>query len=195
MQVLILCEVRVYLDALSAMLRDMPISNSVRAADSVGSAMLDMSILQADVLLFDVQAGGALRSAPAMQRRWPATRLVAFGLESSSQVADCLAAGVGATLLRHAAASELLRALGGASPAAATRAADASTSGSQPERQLTAREKEVAALMARGLTNKQIARSLNIALATTKNHVHCILEKLQSRSRLQAVLRMGAPLG
>jgi DNA-binding NarL/FixJ family response regulator len=195
LQVLILCEVRVYLDALGAMLRDLRSRNTVRVADSLGGAMLDMTTLQADVLLFDVRAGGALRSAPAMQRRWPATRLVAFGLESSSQVTDCLGAGVSAALLRHAEAAELLRALGEEAPPAVLPATPAPPTPPQPGGRLTTREREVAALMARGLTNKQIARSLDIAVATTKNHVHCILEKLQTHSRLQAVLLMGSPQG
>lgn len=45
--------------------------------------------------------------------------------------------------------------------------------------QLTPREREVVALIDRGLSNKQIASELHIELATVKNHVHSVLEKLQ----------------
>ena len=56
---------------------------------------------------------------------------------------------------------------------------------------LTRRELEVAALVAQGLSNKEIARSLSISLATTKDHVHRILEKtgLPNRAAVAAAVR------
>jgi len=48
---------------------------------------------------------------------------------------------------------------------------------------MTEREKEVIALIADGMTNKQIADRLNIATFTVKSHVHNILEKLELHSR------------
>jgi two-component system, NarL family, nitrate/nitrite response regulator NarL len=54
---------------------------------------------------------------------------------------------------------------------------------------LTAREAEVLALLDEGLANKDIARRLGIEVATVKNHVHHILEKLQVSRRGQAAAR------
>ena len=54
---------------------------------------------------------------------------------------------------------------------------------------LTAREREIAELLADGLSNKLIARRLDVALATVKNHVHSILEKWDCRSRGEAAAR------
>lgn len=53
---------------------------------------------------------------------------------------------------------------------------------------LSRREREIVALIAEGLSNKQIARSLFIALATVKDHVHRILTKtgLPNRAALAA---------
>jgi DNA-binding NarL/FixJ family response regulator len=51
---------------------------------------------------------------------------------------------------------------------------------------LTAREREVLALLDRGLSNKQIAAALSIELSTAKNHVHSILRKLHLHDRAQA---------
>src|SRR5947209_12220642 len=48
---------------------------------------------------------------------------------------------------------------------------------------LSRRERHVAALLAEGLTNKQIARRLFIALATVKDHVHRILVKSELPNR------------
>ena len=55
---------------------------------------------------------------------------------------------------------------------------------------LTPREGEVAALVAAGLANKQIAARLGIRLATVKDHVHRILEKsgLPSRAAIAAAV-------
>jgi len=50
---------------------------------------------------------------------------------------------------------------------------------------MTEREKEIIALIADGMSNKQIAINLNIATFTVKSHVHNILEKLELHSRLQ----------
>ena len=51
---------------------------------------------------------------------------------------------------------------------------------------LTAREREIAALIEQGLSNKEIAGRLQIELPTVKNHVHNILTKLKATRRGQA---------
>lgn len=53
---------------------------------------------------------------------------------------------------------------------------------------LTHREKEVASTLAKGASNKEIARSLDITERTVKAHVGAVLEKLQVRDRLQLSL-------
>ena len=50
---------------------------------------------------------------------------------------------------------------------------------------MTPREREVVALIGEGLSNKEIAERLSIALHTVKSHVHNVLEKLALRTRLQ----------
>jgi DNA-binding NarL/FixJ family response regulator len=55
---------------------------------------------------------------------------------------------------------------------------------------LTERESEIAALLAQGLSNKEIAVCLSIALPTVKSHVHSILSKFNARRRGEAVARM-----
>ncbi len=64
-------------------------------------------------------------------------------------------------------------------------AAEAAPRVSDTHSQLTAREREVAALVARGLSNKQIGETLVISERTAEGHVERILSKLGYRSRAQ----------
>jgi len=68
-----------------------------------------------------------------------------------------------------------------APPAAAPEAARL-----RPGEELTAREREVLALLSRGLSNKQIAGELAISDHTAKFHVNAILGKLGAASRTEA---------
>ncbi len=57
-----------------------------------------------------------------------------------------------------------------------------------PAPALTARELEVLKLVARGMSNREIADKLFISENTVKNHVRNILEKLHLHSRMEAVM-------
>jgi DNA-binding NarL/FixJ family response regulator len=54
--------------------------------------------------------------------------------------------------------------------------------------QMTKREREIIVLIADGMSNKDIAGTLNIATFTVKSHVHNILEKMALHSRLQIAM-------
>jgi DNA-binding NarL/FixJ family response regulator len=60
--------------------------------------------------------------------------------------------------------------------------------------ELTEREREVATLLARGLSNRRIGEQLVIAEKTVKNHVQRVLDKLDARSRAEVAAR-AAELG
>ena len=74
--------------------------------------------------------------------------------------------------------------VGAASPPASGALGPGSTDSSAP---LTAREQDVLGRMAEGLQNKEIAQRLDISLATVRNHVHNLLEKLGVHSKLEAI--------
>jgi DNA-binding NarL/FixJ family response regulator len=97
---------------------------------------------------------------------------------SLADVLDAVAAAVRReTLTSPTVAAVLLRRV--ASLAGERRPAETSS--------LTRREREIVALIGRGLSNKEIAQSLRIELSTVKNHVHNILEKLHVPRRTDAV--------
>jgi DNA-binding CsgD family transcriptional regulator len=72
-----------------------------------------------------------------------------------------------------------------AGPAAESSSSSGPSAASARHSSLTAREREVAALIAQGLTNRQIADALVITQGTAGSHVEHILAKLGFRSRAQ----------
>jgi DNA-binding NarL/FixJ family response regulator len=60
---------------------------------------------------------------------------------------------------------------------------------------LTSRESEVAALLARGMSNKEIARALWISENTVKTHMKAIFQKTTTTSRAQAIVRITGDAG
>ena len=65
---------------------------------------------------------------------------------------------------------------------------DASASSTDPTQSLSPREQQILAEIARGASNKEIARTLGIAETTVKIHVQHILRKLNLTSRVQAAV-------
>jgi DNA-binding CsgD family transcriptional regulator len=57
---------------------------------------------------------------------------------------------------------------------------------------LTAREREILAMISQGLSNKRIARALKISPETVKSHVKSIFLKLAVSTRAEAVFRAGS---
>jgi len=134
----------------------------------------------------------------------PATRVIALtSFLEDDKVLPAVRAGAAGYLLKDVGPPELVRAIrtvhGGEAllhPAVAARvleevAAPAPAPAPAPPRAepgLTPREREVLALVARGLANKRIAQELGIAEKTVKIHVSRILHKLGVADRTQAAL-------
>jgi two-component system, NarL family, response regulator LiaR len=153
--------------------------------------------LRPDLVLMDLLMPGVdgISATAAIRRDLPGVEVLALsGYLEDHLIADALHAGAVGYLLKDTDAEELQRAVRAAaagqvqlSPAVAARLVrDVHIPGSAP--QLTRREEEVLALLARGRANGQIARELHIAPQTVKTHVSNILTKLNSESRTQAAL-------
>jgi two-component system, NarL family, nitrate/nitrite response regulator NarL len=194
----IICEVRLYREGLVALM-------GARCERSV----IGLSLAQAmQGGLARVAPEAVLVDAPLLQRVPQQQLGIAAGMQvlafavcedDEDAVLGCAKQGACGFLSHDASLEELLNALetvrkGGihCSPRLTRlfmlRAAGGAFSGPGAETllALTVREREVLDLIAHGLSNKEIARRLNIENATVKNHVHHLLEKLHVRRRSQA---------
>jgi DNA-binding NarL/FixJ family response regulator len=174
------------------------------AADGAEAVELALR-LRPDVVLMDIRMPRmdgieATRRILADTRAGGARVVVLTTFDADEYVYDALAAGASGFLLKDGPADELLRAvrvvsLGETllSPAVTTkvieRFARRGNARSAPGLDdLTPRELEVLKLLARGLSNAEIAERLVIGDATVKTHVARVLLKLDLRDRAQAVI-------
>lgn len=144
-----------------------------------------------DVALLDLRMpvmGGA-EAATAIRAEFPEARMIVLTTYGGEEdIRRALAAGVRAYLTKDVLHDELLNAIRAVHegkhylpPAVA-----AAVAAQAPRPDLSAREVQVLELIVRGLANKQIGYTLNIAEHTVKNHVKNILSKLSVQDRTQA---------
>lgn len=86
----------------------------------------------------------------------------------------------------------LAKVIGGTFKALSRRTEEVSTTGSDYLALLTERERGVALAVARGATNKEVARQLEITERTVKAHLSAIFKKLAVRDRLQLMLKLSS---
>ncbi|MFI1970830.1 DNA-binding response regulator [Streptomyces cinnamoneus] len=129
----------------------------------------------------------------------PPKILVVTTFENDEYVYDALRVGADGFLLKRAAPAEIVQAVrmvaaGDSLLFPASLRSLAASRGNEPARAamekaaLTAREAEVLRLMARGLSNPEIAAGLLVGTETVKTHVSAVLAKLGARDRTQAVI-------
>lgn len=144
-----------------------------------------------DVALLDMRMPvmSGVEAAIAIRSEFPGARLIALtSYGGDEDIRRALAAGVQAYLTKDVLRNELLKTIRtvhtGRSYLPQALAAALEAQSDSP--QLSEREIEVLELVARGLANKQIAYTLNIAETTAKNHVKNILHKLGVQDRTHA---------
>jgi two-component system, NarL family, nitrate/nitrite response regulator NarL len=165
-------------------------------------SVMDEHVIQApdiDVVLFDLAVEGGLAALQRLAGH-AKVKVVVLGLGDEGPMLACARAGIAGYVSQEASLAELTHRIHEAlhgefscSPRFAAALLRSLASPAPPRShsasaaRLTPREAEIVLLIERGLSNKEIARHLTIQLATVKNHVHNILEKLSVRDRADAV--------
>jgi DNA-binding NarL/FixJ family response regulator len=189
-------------EGLTTILELMPGIDVVGAAADGAEAVELVREHGPDVVLMDLRMPrlDGVEATRQIRERHPQTQVVVLTTYADDEsILAALAAGAVGFLTKNAGRDEIRRALeAGQSghahldPAAHAVLVEAAGERSRPPLEpapdgLTPREREVLALMAEGLSNREIAAALYLTEATVKTHVNHIFAKTRSRDRAQAI--------
>ncbi len=166
----------------------------VGEASNGAEALAKMPVLDPELILMDVRMEkmDGIEACREIKSRYPdVIILMITSYTDEDAVISSILAGASGYLLKHLSRAELLRSIRRASSGQSLIDAEATKRAMEhltqmPGSELTEREREVLALVARGLTNKQIADKLYVSEKTARNHVSHILEKLGFSRRSEA---------
>ncbi len=206
-RILVIDDHTLFRRALTSLLRDASGLEVVGDAGDAGEAIRRAGELQPDVILLDNHLPGVLgiNAIASLREAAPAARVIMLTVsEDEADLSAALCAGASGYLLKTMEGDALTDAIGramrGASVVApemtgklvaAYREAAAGAPAPAPPsaiEQLSPREQEILRGIARGESNKEIARALGIAETTVKIHVQHVLRKLGVSSRVHAAV-------
>ena len=176
----------------------------VAEADTGTEAIRQSQLVAPDVILMDIRMPGldGLAATEEIRRHPnPPTIIVLTTFDQNEYVYRALRAGAAGFLLKDSPSTRLVAAVRAAAtgdsliePAITQRLVERFVEPTQPQglppglTSLTDRELDVLRLIARGLSNAEIAAELVVAETTVKTHVARVLTKLGVRDRVQAVV-------
>ena len=206
--VLIVGDIRLYREGLARLLDRPGEFRVLGTAQRREEAVHETRRLRPHVVLLDLTMADGLAAIRGIVAAEPETKVIALTVpETEREVVACAMAGASGYVPREASVEDLLSTVESVSrgelrcsPRIAAKllyrvARLAAAIDVDPaDVGLTPREREVAHLLEAGMSNKAIAKQLGIEVATAKNHVHRILEKLGVHRRAQAVARLRACL-
>lgn len=200
--VFIVSDIKLYCDGLERLLVNQSDVRVIGTALSCHEAMVALTIAMPDIALIDLAMCQSLGTIRQIVDAAPSMKVVALtATESETEIVACAEAGIAGYVTRNSSVEDLVRCLRSVvvdelqcSPRVAAyllrrvgvRAKDATEMA--PFTPLTKRESHILDLIGQGLSNKEIARLLNIEVSTVKTHVHNILEKFQVHRREEVVV-------
>ena len=206
-RILLVDDQRLMREGLRILLELEPDLKIVGEATDGQSALEAYAELKPDVVLMDVRMPGmdGVEATWRLHERWPEARVIILTtFDDDEYVFEGLRAGARGYLLKDVSGHDLADAVrtvaaGGAliEPSVARKVVAEFARMAAPVRPpdaglaepLSEREEEILRLVARGLSNREIADRLCLAPGTVKNYVTTILQKLGARDRTQAALR------
>jgi DNA-binding NarL/FixJ family response regulator len=166
------------------------------------AALEGLSKDRPQVVLMDINLPGmnGVECVRLLKQKLPDTQVIMLTVyEDTENIFNALAAGATGYLLKRTSSAELLAAIKevveGGSPMTAHIARKVVQSfqkpvpAPSPTEELTPREKEVLDYLAQGFLYKEIADKIGISYETVRTHIRRIYEKLQVRTRTQAVAK------
>ncbi|MFR9780602.1 response regulator [Micromonospora sp. MS34] len=187
-------------EGLVALLGLFPDIDVVGEAADGSAALAAVARHRPDVVLLDLRMPGmdGIATAAQLAADHPATAVVILtSYTDDASVLDALAAGARGYLTKSAGRAEIRQAVIAAAqglapldPAVQARLVAAARLGRVPAELpdgLTAREAEVLALIAAGLTNQAVAARLQIESSTVKSHINRIFSKIAAADRAAAI--------
>ncbi|MEV2274703.1 response regulator transcription factor [Nocardiopsis sp. NPDC049922] len=180
-------------EALCDLLRVYPDLEVVASVGSVRTLVPTVVETRPDVVLLDLEMPGhdPRHTVGELLRLAPSTHVVILSMHDDADlVNDLLALGVRGYLHKSVDSVTLVAAIKGLRDPDRTTVVVSSPNWRQPSAsapQLTRREIEVLRLVAEAMSNREIARSLDITEGTVKRHMRNIFEKLEAVSRIDAV--------
>jgi DNA-binding NarL/FixJ family response regulator len=196
-KVLVVTEIRLYREGVAESLRRLEDVELAATAATGPAAVVAARRTECDVVLVDMALTDSTGTVQALLAARRQLKVVALGVpEDGPEVVAVAEAGIAGYVSREATIQEVGEALRGALRGEAAlsgkvaagllrhiaRQAQSRRSVEVPL-QLTPREREVLCLLESGLTNKEIARALDLQLSTVKNHVHNVLSKYGAAAR------------
>jgi two-component system, NarL family, nitrate/nitrite response regulator NarL len=202
LRLVVVWAVRFTRESLAEIIERDPLVLNVRQCASLTEAVAADAESRADIVLLDGRIPGATATVRRALEIAPGLRIIACSVkETEDEIVAWAEAGVIGYIPRNAALADFVRmvidihngeqnssgrVVTGLLRRIALTARSRSPNGiDAPLRTLTKRERQVAELIASGLSDKEIARQLNIGLATTKSHVHNLFAKLSLQRRSQ----------
>jgi len=168
----------------------------VGEASNGAEALAKMAVLDPQLILMDVRMEkmDGIETCRKIKNRYPDVHILMLtSYTDEDAVIASILAGASGYLLKHLSRADLQRSIRMAAAGQILIDADATKRAMEhmiqmPGSELTEREREVLALIARGYTNKQIAEALTVTEKTARNHVSHILEKLGFSRRSEAAV-------
>ena len=202
-RVMIISETRLHRDGLAILLGGCP-SIAVVGVHDLQDSISALREMTTDVALLDAPLTNNAGIVSTLRSVVARLRILAVGVrETASDVLACAAAGIDGYVRIEASLRDTVSAIENAvrgelvcSPKVVASLYQSIRVDRAPiHAVLTARELQVAELMNRGLSNKEIARRLHLQPCTAKNHVRNILGKLNVHRRGQAVAKLRSLIG
>lgn len=194
---------RLLREGLAALIHRQPGFRVLTASADVDEALQKAREAKPDVVLLDfgLEDHDSLALTSTVHAEVPTARVIVMGLlPAQEDVANYVRAGASGFIMKDASFDEFVETIRAVAAGAevlpqaltntlfsqiARNAVGGNNSRVLDAVRLTTRERQVIDLLGEGLSNKEIATRLHIAVHTVKSHVHNILEKLALRSRLE----------